>query len=291
MTPASSFQRLGSWSLSASRLTMTTKMGGAGSEPRPQTPQAFQALRTLYGWRLGRAVRLRGRPRMRRPEVALGGRKGISRRRGRRGCGRLLGVGATAVMPGIVELPTVEDLKVQEVKVSSSVLKAAAHHYGAQCDKPNKEFMLCRWEEKDPRRCLEEGRLVNKCALDFFRQIKLHCAEPFTEYWTCIDYSSLQLLRRCRKQQAKFDECVLDKLGWVRPDLGELSKVTKVKTDRPLPENPYHSRARPEPNPEVEGDLKPAKHGSRLFTSEVSKLWLVGRIWLTIFFFLSFIAI
>uniref|UniRef100_A0ABI7XNV9 NADH dehydrogenase [ubiquinone] 1 alpha subcomplex subunit 8 n=2 Tax=Felis catus TaxID=9685 RepID=A0ABI7XNV9_FELCA len=265
MTPASSFQRLGSWSLSASRLTMTTKMGGAGSEPRPQTPQAFQALRTLYGWRLGRAVRLRGRPRMRRPEVALGGRKGISRRRGRRGCGRLLGVGATAVMPGIVELPTVEDLKVQEVKVSSSVLKAAAHHYGAQCDKPNKEFMLCRWEEKDPRRCLEEGRLVNKCALDFFRQIKLHCAEPFTEYWTCIDYSSLQLLRRCRKQQAKFDECVLDKLGWVRPDLGELSKVTKVKTDRPLPENPYHSRARPEPNPEVEGDLKPAKHGSRLF--------------------------
>lgn len=56
-----------------------------------------------------------------------------------------------------------------QVKVSSSVLKAAAHHYGAQCDKPNKEFMLCRWEEKDPRRCLEEGKLVNKCALDFFR--------------------------------------------------------------------------------------------------------------------------
>ncbi|KAB0400962.1 hypothetical protein E2I00_015448, partial [Balaenoptera physalus] len=152
-----------------------------------------------------------------------------------------------------------------QVEVSSSVLKAAAHHYGAQCDKPNKEFMLCRWEEKDPRRCLEESKLVNQCALDFFRQIKQHCSEPFTEYWTCIDYSGLQLFRRCRKQQAKFDECVLDKLGWVRPDLGELSKVTKVKTDRPLPENPYESRARPEPNPEMEGDLKPARHGSRLF--------------------------
>lgn len=59
----------------------------------------------------------------------------------------------------------------------------------------------------------------------FSRQIKRHCAEPFTEYWTCIDYSGLQLFRRCRKQQAKFDDCVLDKLGWVRPDLGELSKV------------------------------------------------------------------
>lgn len=58
------------------------------------------------------------------------------------------------------------------------------------------------------------------------RKIKVHCAEPFTEYWTCIDYSNLQELRRCRKQQAVFDNCVLEKLGWVRPDLGQLSKVT-----------------------------------------------------------------
>lgn len=183
----------------------------------------------------------------------------------RRGRGHLVRVAAAAVMPGIVELPTLEELKVEEVKVSSAVLKAAAHHYGAQCDKTNKEFMLCRWEEKDPRRCLKEGKLVNGCALNFFRQIKSHCAEPFTEYWTCLDYSNMQLFRHCRQQQAKFDNCVLDKLGWVRPDLGELSKVTKVKTDRPLPENPYHSRARPEPSPAIEEDLKPAKHGTRFF--------------------------
>nr|XP_025039257.1 NADH dehydrogenase [ubiquinone] 1 alpha subcomplex subunit 8 [Pelodiscus sinensis] len=152
-----------------------------------------------------------------------------------------------------------------QVSVSTSVLKAAAHHYGSQCDKPNKEFMLCRWEEKDPRKCLKEGKEVNKCALDFFRKIKAHCAEPFTEYWTCIDYTDLQELRRCRKQQLAFDNCVLENLGWERPDLGELSKVTKVKTDRPLPENVYHSRPRPEPNPPIEGDLKPAKYGSRVF--------------------------
>ncbi|KFW81711.1 NADH dehydrogenase [ubiquinone] 1 alpha subcomplex subunit 8, partial [Manacus vitellinus] len=97
------------------------------------------------------------------------------------------------------------------------------------------------------------------------RKIKAHCAEPFTEYWTCIDYTNLLELRRCRKQQAAFDNCVLDKLGWVRPDLGELSKVTKVKTDRPLPENPYHSRPRPEPNPPIEGELKPSRFGSRFF--------------------------
>uniref|UniRef100_A0A8C0UJI7 NADH dehydrogenase [ubiquinone] 1 alpha subcomplex subunit 8 n=1 Tax=Cyanistes caeruleus TaxID=156563 RepID=A0A8C0UJI7_CYACU len=97
------------------------------------------------------------------------------------------------------------------------------------------------------------------------RSIRTHCAEPFTAYWTCIDYTNQQELRRCRKQQAAFDSCVLDKLGWVRPDLGDLSKVTKVKTDRPLPENAYHSRPRPEPNPPTEGELKPSPFGSRLF--------------------------
>uniref|UniRef100_A0A8D2PSW0 NADH dehydrogenase [ubiquinone] 1 alpha subcomplex subunit 8 n=2 Tax=Zosterops TaxID=36298 RepID=A0A8D2PSW0_ZOSLA len=103
------------------------------------------------------------------------------------------------------------------------------------------------------------------CACGVPRSIRTHCAEPFTAYWTCIDYTNQQELRRCRKQQAAFDSCVLDKLGWVRPDLGDLSKVTKVKTDRPLPENAYHSRPRPEPNPPIEGELKPSPLGSRLF--------------------------
>ncbi|KAL2298177.1 hypothetical protein Nmel_017140 [Mimus melanotis] len=71
-------------------------------------------------------------------------------------------------MPGVLRVPSLEELDVQEVAVSSSVLKAAAHHYGSQCDRPNKEFMLCRWEEKDPRKCLTEGRKVNQCAIDFF---------------------------------------------------------------------------------------------------------------------------
>lgn len=168
-------------------------------------------------------------------------------------------------MPTTLDVPSLQELSVDEINVSSAVLKAAAHHYGSQCDKPNKEFMLCRWEEKDPRKCLEEGRKVNECALNFFRQIKGNCAESFTEYWTCLDYSNLGELRRCRQQQQSFDSCVLDKLGWERPELGDLSKVTKVATSRPLPENPYHSRPRPEPNPVIEGKLEPSKLGSKLF--------------------------
>lgn len=61
------------------------------------------------------------------------------------------------------------------------------------------------------------------------RQIKGNCAESFTDYWTCLDYSNLAELRRCRQQQQAFDSCVLDKLGWERPQLGDLSKVRQVK--------------------------------------------------------------
>lgn len=61
------------------------------------------------------------------------------------------------------------------------------------------------------------------------RQIKGSCAESFTEYWTCLDYSNQAELRYCRKQQQAFDSCVLDKLGWQRPDLGDLSKVSPAK--------------------------------------------------------------
>ncbi|GCB74370.1 hypothetical protein scyTo_0003460 [Scyliorhinus torazame] len=48
------------------------------------------------------------------------------------------------------ELPELKELNVQEVNVSSAVLKAATHHYGSQCDKPNKEFMLCRLGGEGP---------------------------------------------------------------------------------------------------------------------------------------------
>ncbi|TRY69660.1 hypothetical protein DNTS_028425 [Danionella cerebrum] len=167
-------------------------------------------------------------------------------------------------MANILDIPTLAELDIKEVPVSSPVLYACAHHLGSQCDKPNKEFMLCRWEEKDPRKCLEEGKRVSECTLNFLRQIKGSCAEVFTEYWTCLDYKNVPELRLCRKEQKMFDDCLLEKLGWERPELGDLAKITKVQTSRPLPENPYYSRPRPEPNPTYDAVLKPAKHGSRI---------------------------
>ncbi|XP_070535756.1 NADH dehydrogenase [ubiquinone] 1 alpha subcomplex subunit 8-like [Ptychodera flava] len=167
-------------------------------------------------------------------------------------------------MPGVHELPSYEELSTPPVPVTSAVLKAGAHHYGRQCDKPNKEFMLCRHEENDPRKCLEEGRAVSSCAVEFLKSIKKHCNEPFTAYWTCLD-NNQQKFRWCRKEQEKFDNCVFESLGWVRPELGELSKTTIVKTERPVPEpktRPHPEKTPLEKPPE---NIPPAKHGSRFF--------------------------
>ncbi len=168
-------------------------------------------------------------------------------------------------MPGIIKLPADEELTVPVLPLTSSALRGGAHHLGRQCDKPNKEFMLCKEEEKDPRKCLKEGQMVTECAFNFFRQIQASCSESFTDYWTCLDYSE-QKFHRCRKTQGKFDKCVLDNLGWVRPELGEINQVTIVKTERPPPESLLRPKPEPTYIPQIEpGNVPVSKHGSRFF--------------------------
>lgn len=50
--------------------------------------------------------------------------------------------------------------------------------------------MLCRDELNDPRKCLEEGKAVTNCALEFFRKVKKTCHDEFTQYANCLDKSS-----------------------------------------------------------------------------------------------------
>ena len=49
--------------------------------------------------------------------------------------------------------------------------------------------MLCMAEEKDPRKCLMEGKEVTRCGLEFFQKLKTNCAGEFTTYWKCLDHS------------------------------------------------------------------------------------------------------
>lgn len=55
------------------------------------------------------------------------------------------------------------------------------------------EFMLCRYELDDPRKCIDEGKAVTSCAMDFFRKVKKSCHEEFSQYANCLDKSSSDL--------------------------------------------------------------------------------------------------
>lgn len=50
--------------------------------------------------------------------------------------------------------------------------------------------MLCRQEERDPRRCLNEGKFVTSCAMDVLKKMKKHCLEDFNAYMYCLERSS-----------------------------------------------------------------------------------------------------
>ena len=47
--------------------------------------------------------------------------------------------------------------------------------------------MLCKQEEKDPRKCFREGKAVTACGVEFFNKVKATCADSFTNYWKCLD--------------------------------------------------------------------------------------------------------
>ena len=157
--------------------------------------------------------------------------------------------------------------------------------------------MLCRQECQDPRRCLNEGKAVTACSLDFFRKIKKNCAVEFTQFANCLDRSSadfsfkpqatnfdisaqtynqifpffnrmlnyllIYLNIRCRKTQAVFDKCMLDNLKIERPYFGYFSEVKVHHTERPRPEvkkQEYLDMPRPVPD---DLPLQPAKFGKR----------------------------
>ncbi|XP_044744558.1 NADH dehydrogenase [ubiquinone] 1 alpha subcomplex subunit 8 [Coccinella septempunctata] len=162
-------------------------------------------------------------------------------------------------------LPTDDELTVQEVNLSGPVLKAAAFHYGLACLNENNEFMLCRKETNDPRACLNEGKAVTNCALNFFRQVKKSCAEEFQQYYTCIDKSSInQSYSPCRKTQGVFDKCMKDNLNLERAPFDYFARVQVHKTDRPRPpvEPIPHYPDTPASLP-PDAPKPPAKYGSR----------------------------
>ncbi|KAK9512072.1 hypothetical protein O3M35_000581 [Rhynocoris fuscipes] len=144
------------------------------------------------------------------------------------------------VLTDDINLPTEEELTVQEVNVSSAVLRSAAFHLGKYCENANNEFMLCRSEyPTDPRKCLNEGKIVTSCTLEFFQQMKKQCRSEFEKYADCVDKSSTNFsFTPCRKTQDVYDKCMLDKMNLERPYFGYFSEAKILDTKRPKPPPP-----------------------------------------------------
>lgn len=167
------------------------------------------------------------------------------------------------VLTNNVSLPPDEELTIQELDVSGVVLRAASFHLGKYCEYFNNEFMLCRNELKDPRKCLEEGKAVTKCSVEFFQKVKKSCYREFTDYYNCVDKSSPSYeLEPCRKTQKIFDKCMLDNLDLERPNYGYFCEVKIHDSKRPKPssESPVYD---PTPGLPDDAPRPQSKYGAR----------------------------
>ncbi|XP_065663805.1 NADH dehydrogenase [ubiquinone] 1 alpha subcomplex subunit 8 [Hydra vulgaris] len=106
-----------------------------------------------------------------------------------------------------MEALDIKKIETEELPATSSVLYAGAHHLGNYCKQDFTTFIQKRYETKDPRATLEEGKKVTECALEFFRKLRKDCNKEFTDHWKCIDYNNHHF-GLCRKTQAVYDDCV-----------------------------------------------------------------------------------
>jgi NADH dehydrogenase (ubiquinone) 1 alpha subcomplex subunit 8 len=180
-------------------------------------------------------------------------------------------------------LPTYDELYVPPLNLTSPILRAGAIHFGVYCEKPSnvnntflleitktqtklmcfknklnfnfklKEFMLCRNEERDPRKCLEYNKDVSKCALEFFNKVKVNCAETFTDYWHCLDSApgGRMSYKNCVATQKLFDQCMAEKVGIERPPLGDMARLRLFSSDRkkPVEEKKFYGKLELPPSP------------------------------------------
>ncbi|XP_018356240.1 PREDICTED: NADH dehydrogenase [ubiquinone] 1 alpha subcomplex subunit 8 [Trachymyrmex septentrionalis] len=164
-------------------------------------------------------------------------------------------------------LPEESELTVQELNVSWPVLQTASVYIGKGCEWYNNEFLLCRQEERDPRRCLNEGKAVTSCALDILKKMKKHCLEDFNAYMYCLERSSGTLeFAPCRKTQAALDNCVRQNLNIERPPYGYFCEAKVHNTSRPRPE-PEKPITFPDPTPGLPSDvpLEKSKYSNRMW--------------------------
>jgi NADH dehydrogenase (ubiquinone) 1 alpha subcomplex subunit 8 len=134
-----------------------------------------------------------------------------------------------------IELPTEEEIAHKEIPLTYNYMIASAMWLGKYCDNQSKEFMLCRTEEGDPRKCLDYGRQVTECGLEFFKKVKKTCREELEWYNKCLDWTGKEpCFRMCRQEQALFDGCMAEN-GFERAKFGHFQMLRVHDSDRPQP--------------------------------------------------------
>lgn len=134
-----------------------------------------------------------------------------------------------------ITLPNHEEINHKEIPLTHNFFLSSAMWLGKYCDNQCKEFMLCRQEEMDPRKCLDYGHQVTECGMEFFKKVKKVCREELEWYTKCLDYSGREPeYRRCRREQAMFDGCMFDN-GFERAKFGHFQMVRVHNSDRPKP--------------------------------------------------------
>lgn len=53
--------------------------------------------------------------------------------------------------------------------------------------------MLCKLEEKDPRKCLNEGKAVTMCGHEFFRLVGKSCKAETEAMAKCMEFTHPEL--------------------------------------------------------------------------------------------------
>ncbi|CAK9302392.1 unnamed protein product [Gordionus sp. m RMFG-2023] len=154
--------------------------------------------------------------------------------------------GIQGVVTDSSQLPSDEELYCPELKLTSVPLYAGARHFAKYCYAQNNEFWLCRKEERDPRKCLKEGKILSLCALEYFDKVKESCPNQFKKLYKCIDWkSSRKDFTGCKKEELSFDYCMYNKLGLLRFEPGYMCRPHIHKPTREKPEI-YKGRTYPD---------------------------------------------
>lgn len=169
-----------------------------------------------------------------------------------------------------IHLPSDEELNHKEIPLTHNYFLSSAMWLGKYCDNKCKEFMLCRHEELDPRKCIKEGNEVTECGLEFFKKVKKTCPDELEWYTTCIELSGRDpKYHYCRDAQVIFDTCMADN-GFERARYGHFQMIRVHETDRPRPKPnvPIFEDAVPANKaitPEVKAGKPKGGHGTRHF--------------------------